>query len=509
MSPGGQEDWKQLSLTAGYERTFGRQQILSAINYHQSDFKGDGGAGAYIYHYQNIAGRFNYSLDGKYAGELAFSYFGADGYAPGNRWGFYPAASASWIISKESFLASSKTVNFLKLRASVGKTGGMDSETQNSGRFLYQQYYSNNGTFYTGNSSVNGNGVLNGVILANPDIFAEKSIKYNLGVEAKLINKLDFSADFYLDKRSDIITIDNSISGYYGSVIKLSNIGKVTSKGFETSLAFSDKIGDLHYVIHGSASLNKNKIDYMAEIPQPYEYNQQTGRPIATSFGLKAIGYFQLSDFNADGTLKSGIAAPAFGAVQPGDLRYEDLNKDNIVDEKDVTSIGKSIFPELTYTFGANFNWKRFDLSALFQGISGSSVNILNAATTQVQAFVGNGNAYSIAQGAWAYYPDQNIDTRATATYPRLTTSANNNNYRSSTFWQKSRDFLRLRNVELGYSFNPSVIRKLKVSNLRIFVNAVNPLTWSTLQKNYNIDPETFSGYPALKSFNTGISVTF
>lgn len=179
------------------------------------------------------------------------------------------------------------------------------------------------------------------------------------------------------------------------------------------------------------------------------------------------------------------------------------------MDEKDVTSIGKSIFPELTYTFGANLNFKRFDLSALFQGISGSSVNILNVASNQVQAFVGNGNAYSIAQGAWAYYPDQNIDTRATATYPRLTTSANNNNYRSSTFWQKSRDFVRLRNVELGYSFNPSVIRKLKVSNLRIFVNAVNPLTWSSLQEDYNIDPETFSGYPALKSFNTGVSVTF
>jgi TonB-linked SusC/RagA family outer membrane protein len=509
MSPGGQEDWKQLSVTAGYERSFGKQQITSAINYHQSDFKGDGGAGAYIYHYQNIAGRVNYGFDNKYIGEVAFSYFGADGYAPGNRWGFYPAVSAAWIVSKESFLASSKTVDFLKLRASVGKTGAMDSETQNSGRFLYQQYYSNNGTFYTGNSSINGNGVLNSVILANSKIFAEKSLKYNVGIEAKLLHKVDFSADFYLDKRSDIITRDNSISGYYGTVNKFANIGKATSKGFETSLVFSDKVGELSYNVHGSASFNSNKIDYMAELPQPYAYNQQTGQSIGTAFGLIATGYYQLNDFNANGSLKSGIPAPAFGVVQPGDLRYEDLNKDNIVDEKDATAIGKSIFPELTYTFGAGLNWKRFDFSALFQGISGSSVNILGVASTQVQAFVGNGNAYPIAEGAWAYYPDQGIDTRATATYPRLTTSANNNNYRSSTFWQKSRDFLRLRNVELGYSFNPSVTRSIKVSNLRIFVNAVNPLSWSTLQKNYNIDPETFSGYPGLKSFNTGVSVTF
>jgi TonB-linked SusC/RagA family outer membrane protein len=509
MSPAGQEDWKQLQLTAGYERNFGKHQILSALNYHQSDFRGDGGAGAYIYHYQNISGQLNYALSQKYIGEIGFSYFGADGYAPGNRWGFYPAVSAAWIVSKENFLASSKHVNFLKIRASVGKTGAMDSETQNSGRFLYQQYYSNSGTFYTGNSSVNSSSALNGVTLANPDIFAEKSVKYNLAAEAKLFNKLDLMFNVYLDKRSDIITRDNSISGYYGTVNKFANIGEVTNKGFEASLVFSDKIGSVGYTIHGSAFVNKNKIDYMAEIPQPYEYNQQTGRPIATAFGLVATGFYQLSDFNADGSLKSDIPFPAFGAVQPGDLRYQDLNNDKIVDEKDITSIGKSIFPELTYTFGAGLNWNRFDFSALFQGISGSSVNILSVASTQMQAFVGNGNVYSVAEGAWAYYPDQGIDTRATATYPRLTTSANNNNYRASSFWQKSRDFLRLRNVELGYTFNPSLTTKLRITNLRIFANAVNPLSWSSLQKDYNLDPETFSGYPALKSFNTGLSVTF
>jgi len=509
MSPGGQEDWKQLSLTAGYERTFGKQQISSAINFHQSDFRGDGGVGAYIYHYQNISGRLNYSLNSKYIGEVAFSYFGADGYAKGNRWGFYPAVSASWIVSNESFLASNKDINFLRIRASVGSTGAMDSETQNSGRFLYQQYYSNNATFYTGNTSVNSNGVLNGVILANPNIFAEKSIKYNIGLETKLLNKLDFTADYYIDKRSGIITKDNSIPGYFGNVNKFANIGRVTSRGLETSLSFTDKIGELNYTIQGSTSFNTNKIDYMAELAQPYEYNQQTGRSIGTAFGLVATGYYQLSDFNADGTLKSNLPVPAFGTVQPGDLRYEDLNNDKIVDEKDVKPIGKSIFPELTYNFSARLEWKGFDLSALFQGISGSSVNILNVASSQVQAFVGNGNAYSIAQGAWAYYPDQGIDTRATATYPRLTTSANNNNYRASTFWQKSRDFLRLRNLEIGYNLNSSIAKMIKVTNLRVFINAVNLFSWSSLEKNYHIDPETFSGYPALKSFNTGLSVTF
>jgi TonB-linked SusC/RagA family outer membrane protein len=509
MIPGGQEDWKQLMVTAGYERSFGKHQILSAINYHQSDFKNDGGAGAYIYHYQNISGRGNYMYNNKYVAEFGFSYFGADGYAPGNRWGFYPAISASWIISNEEFLQNSKVISLFKLRASAGKTGGMDSETQNSGRFLYQQYYNTSGTFYTGNSSVTGNSGLTQTVLANPDIFAEESLKYNIGTEISFFKKLDISIDAFLDKRSGIITRDNSISGFYGAVNSFANLGKVTNKGFEVSANFADKKGDFGYAIWAQASYSKNKIDYAAETPLPYEYNQQTGRAIASNFGLISTGFYQLEDFNANGTLKSGLAAPAFGVVQPGDLKYQDLNGDKIVDEKDITSIGKSIFPQLTYSFGANISWKNFDVSALFQGIGGSSINILNAAPIQVQAFVGNGNAYSIAQGAWAYYPDQNIDTRSTATYPRLTTAANNNNYRASSFWLKSRDFLRLRNVELGYTFNPSFIKKLSLKNLRLYVNAVNPITWSKLQDDFNLDPETLSGYPGLKSFNTGLSVTF
>lgn len=508
MIPGGQEDWKQLMGTIGYERSFGKHQILSALNYHQSDFKTDGGVDAYIYRYQNISGRANYSYDNRYVAELGFSYFGADGYAPGNRWGFYPAISATWIVSNEAFLKDSKSITLLKLRASAGKTGSMDSETQNSGRFLYQQYYNNSGTFYTGNSSITGNSGLNQNILANPDIFAEQSLKYNFGAEVNFFKKLSLSADVFLDKRSGILTRDNTITGIYGTINSFANLGKVTNKGFELSANFSDKKGDFGYGIWGQVAYNKNKIDYFAEIPQPYEYNQQTGRSIAQNYGLVSKGFYQLEDFNANGSLKGG-ALPAFGLVQPGDLKYQDLNGDNIIDEKDITSVGKSLFPEMTYSFGANFSYKGFDLSALFQGIGSSSVNILSAAPNQIQAFVGNGNVFPVAQNAWAYYPDQGIDTRASANYPRLTTAANNNNYRASDFWVKSRDFLRLRNVELGYTFSPAFVKKLSLANLRFYVNAVNPLTWSRLEKDYGLDPETLSAYPGIKSFNTGLSVTF
>ncbi|RYE37095.1 MAG: SusC/RagA family TonB-linked outer membrane protein [Sphingobacteriaceae bacterium] len=516
-----QEDWKQITGTLGYDRQFGDHKITSAIIYHQSDFRGDGLFG-YIYHYQNIAGRANYNYKNKYTGEFGFSYFGTDAYASNNRWGFYPAVSGAWIVSNESFLQNNKALSFLKVRASVGKTGNADSQSTGSlssfgsnGRFLYQQYYLSSGLFYTGNGTPSQASTLNPLFVANPDIHAEKSMKYNLGADLILFNKLSLSADAFLDKRSDIITVDNSISGSFGNNLIFRNLGRMTNKGFEVNASFTNKNNELGYTIFSMASYNKNKIDYQAEVPTAYPYNAQTGRPYGTPIGLLATGFYQLNDFNADGSLKSGIAIPAFGKVQAGDIRYQDLNNDGRVDQTDVTAIGKSVFPTLTYSFGGNINYKGFDLGVFFQGTNGSSVNTLYASPTsttlnpQTVAFVNNGNAFPIAQGAWAYYPNQGIDTRATATYPRLTTTGNVNNYRMSSFWMKSGDYLRIRNAELGYSFNAGVINKLRLSKLRIYVNAMNPVTWSSLLKNYHMDPETYSGYPTLKSLNTGISATF
>jgi hypothetical protein len=136
-------------------------------------------------------------------------------------------------------------------------------------------------------------------------------------------------------------------------------------------------------------------------------------------------------------------------------------------------------------------------------------VNILSAARNKVIAFENNGNAYAIAQNRWAYYPAQDIDTRSTASYPRLSTLGNNNNYRNSNFWIKNGDFLRLRNIEIGYSLPKHLLSKIWLSNARVFVNAINLFTISSLLSDYDMDPETLSGYPGIKSFNIGISVGF
>ena len=500
---GGMDSWKQYLLAAGYDQQWGKHALHSAVNFHASDYQGDGQFN-YKYHYLNYFGRVNYVYDDRYVGEFGFSYFGSDAYAPGNRFGFYPSLSAAWMISNEAFLKGNQVVDMLKLRASAGKTGGSDTDENtgnfgSNGRFLYQQYYYYTGGFNSGNTTpYQWNGGLAPLFMANQNVFAEKSMKYNVGVDVNLFKKLNLTVDAFLDKRSNILTLDQTQMRYYGNNYYMDNIGKMTNKGLEGNITWTDKAGDFEYTLFGMASFARNRIDYMAEVPPAYPYNAYTGHPLGTQIGLVADGFYQLEDFNADGTLKAGQPIPTFGAVQPGDIKYKDLNNDGYIDATDVTAIGKSFIPEFYYSFGGNLKYKGFDLDIMFRGSAGSSVNLLNY-PTQFMAFVNNGNAYPVAQGAWAYYPDQGIDTRATATYPRLTTVSNTNNYNTSSFWIKNNDFLRIQYIELGY----------QISKARVFLNATNPVTWSQLLKDYNMDPEAGFGYPAIRSYTFGVSVTF
>lgn len=511
---GGMNDWKQGIITLGYDQTFGKHAVTSAVNLHLSDYKGDGKFG-YKYHYLNYNGRINYAYDSRYTAELGFSYFGSDSYAPGNRWGFYPALSAAWIVSNESFLKDNSVIDFLKVRASVGKTGSADSgETGNlssfnsNGRFLYQQYYYYTGGFNSGNSSpYQWNTGLAPLFVANKDAFAEKSMKYDIGFDINLLKKLDITVDAFLDKRSDILTYNKTVMGYYGNNYYLSNIGKMTNKGFEVSATYTDKIYDLKYSLFGMASYAKNKIDYSGEVPTAYTYNARTGQPYGVVMGLVADGFYQLNDFNADGSLKSGLAVPSYGKVQPGDIKYKDLDNSGFIDDTDITKIGDPAYPTLTYSFGGKLEYKGFDFNIMFRGAYGASVNLMDYGS-QFIAFTDNRNVYPVAQGAWAYYPEQGIDTRATATYPRLTAENNDNNYRASSFWVKNNDFLRIQYMELGYSFTDRILKSKKLSELRLFINATNPVTWSNMLKNYDMDPESNYGYPALKSFSVGVSLT-
>ena len=273
----------------------------------------------------------------------------------------------------------------------------------------------------------------------------------------------------------------------------------MTNAGFELDLAYSGKVGDFSYAIEGSVSYAKNRIDYMAEIPPANDFSAQTGLPYGTFIGLVADGFYDIDDFNPDGSLIDGLPQPAFGKVVPGDVKYKNLDGNDIIDQNDVCKIGKSWIPELTASLGAKLMFKGFDFSFLFQAVGNVSYNLLDNPHTK--AFVDNANVFGIAKNAWAYYPEQGIDNRATASYPRLTTQGNENNYRTSSMWIVDAGYIKLRNVELGYQFKRGP---------RLYVSGQNLLTFSPLKRKYNLDPESPNGYyPAIRSVSAGVTITF
>lgn len=509
----GTNQWSrfQLRADAGYDFNSGQHSVNAVISYLQNVFHVDANMNGAAnvnntYAFQNISGRIHYDWASTYMAELGFAYSGSDNFAKNNRFRFYPTISLGWNVFSEVQKRTFYFINNLKLRASVGTSG---YDYYSGGRYLYQKYFSSfGGSFATGNDNPTWQEGLGLKYIPNPKISAEKSMKVNLGIDSRLFNHLTVVLDAFIDKRSNIITQDHSTMAVFGAPSPYKNLGKVTVLGFEAVIDYTSTIGKLKYSLGGSVSYAKNKIDYMAETPPLAPDLAQTGRPIGTRFGYEAIGFYDINDFNPDGSLKAGLPVPNFGKIQPGDVKYKDRNNDNIINEYDQMPIGKSFLPVTNYTTYVNFEYAGFELHILAYGMQGRSVNLLDA-RNKVIAFEHNGNVYEIAKNRWAYYPNENVDTRNTATYPRLSLESNNNNYQTSTLWMKSGDFFRIRNIELGYNLPDNLIRTMGISNMRVFLNVVNPFTFSKLTSRYGLDPEVLTGYPVMKSVNVGLNINF
>jgi hypothetical protein len=414
-------------------------------------------------------------------------------------------------------MKDSRVFDLLKLRASFGMSGSSDSSassnlTLNSdagGRYLYKDYYifaNPFGNFYTGESTATNQSTLMPMYYPNKDARSETSYKYNIGVDMTMWGgRFNLTADAFLDNRTGIQTYDQNILNYYGWNNAVLNIGKMVNRGFEVAAVWADKVGEVSYSLGGSVSFARNKIIEYGELPTTHDYNAATGRPYATPIGLVADGFYGVDDFDANGDLKDGIATPLFGDVQPGDIRYRDLDDNGIVDTDDITAIGGSIYPEWNYTLRAKVAWKGLDLDILMQGTAGADMNLLSYKQSMVVPYVSQRTIYRFADNSWAYYPEQGIDNREGATYPRLTLETNGNNHRTSSFWMRSLDYLKIRHIELGYTF-----KTRGMDNLRVYVNAANPLTFSKLKREMGIDPESIgSYYPTLQSYTLGVSLSF
>lgn len=475
-----------------YARRFNNHEVSSMLLYQQDKYTALGNQSAFAM--QNLMGRFNYNYKEKYFGELVFSYSGIESYAPGKRFGLFPAISGGWLIHKEDFWKKDATINYLKLRGSVGLVGN----DKGSPRFNYYQYWgtATNQFYYFGTGTTPSNALVQ-LGTANPNLTWEKGLIYNVGIDANAFsNKLSFSADFFREMRSDILVDMDNVTPAIGGIeaSALENKGKVLNYGAEIAATFKDKAGSFDYYVGGQFSFARNKIKENYDIPRKEAYSSRLNRSVGQYFGLEAIGFFKNeSDI---------IASPqqTFAAVRPGDLKYKDQNGDGFIDINDEVAIGRQNYPEILYSLNTGVSFKGFNLDVFFQGVANRSVYLSGY---MFQPFVNDANISDwAAEGRWT------PDTHATATFPRLTTQLNDNNYRASDFWVRKANFLRLRNVELGYTLPKSVLGKLGIQSIKVFVSGLNLLSWDDLD--VDVDPETLSiGYPVIKTYTAGLSVKF
>lgn len=480
---------------AGYDRVFGKHEINASLNYNMDTFVN--GADMSIDN-SALAARFQYNYSKKYFIELVSSYMGMNRYQKNHQWGFFPAAGLGWDLSKEDFMQSFKNLNTLKLRGSYGRS----ADNNGAGYFVYDQFYnsfssSSSSAVYFG-SPATGNGSIIEAVLANPNLTWETADKLNVGLDiAAFQNRLQFSAEYYHNAYSGLLQQrGTNASTIIGNERPNENIGKRTYSGVELTAGYHGQTGQVNWFVNANASISKSKVDYMDEVIRPYDWMKRTGLPVGQPFGMVADGFFQ-NQAEIDNSAK----IDGYKAV-PGDIRYKDLNGDGVINVFDEQALG-STKPMVFYGLTAGLNYKGFEFSMVWNGVSNRNVFVNGAGTYEFQSLGLGGSGQAFAHHLDRWTPA----TASTATYPRLTVGNNINNQRASSFWLKNGSYLRLKNVEVAYSLPQRWISFIKLDRARIFVNGSNLLTITPLER---VDPEVVNwDYPNQRVFNFGINLQF
>lgn len=462
------------------------------------------------YHSQGITGRFAYYYNQKYLMEFNFGYNGSENFAPGKRYGFFPAGSIGWVVSEEEFMKKASWIDFLKVRASYGLVGSDNV----SSRFPYLAFYGGGSGYDFGNNFGTNVGGTSEGNLANANLTWEKARKLNVGINFTTLNqRLALTIDAFYEYRFDIITDMNSdgIMGYpdiVGKDAALQNLGEVSNRGVDIELSWNDKIGkDFRYYIRPNLTFSRNRLEYKAEVARKNSWRKETGKRLYENF-VYVFDHFVADQEEADRLNKIGYQP--WGQLIPGDVVYKDLDRNGVIDDEDRTAMGNPRSPELMFGIPFGFQYKNFDFSVLLQGATKSSILLNGAAVFDFPQFEQDkiGRVKKMHLDRWT------PETAATAKYPALHygTHDNNKNGNSSLFLYDA-SYLRLKNVEIGYNVSPKLLRKFHVQQARIYVQGLNLLTFDKLG-DVDIDPETKSGdgaswYPIQKVFNFGIDITF
>ncbi|GEP94014.1 SusC/RagA family TonB-linked outer membrane protein [Chitinophaga cymbidii] len=440
-------------------------------------------------YFRGLSGRISYNFRGKYLAELAAGYNGTNRYPSGSRYGLFPAVGASWVISKESFLSRQAAwLDDLRLSVSYGKTGN----ALDAGYFAYNQYYASGGSYNFGNTQTAAPGIVEGDI-ANPYLTWEKADKFNAGISGALFsNRLSFNVEYFSNKFYDLLQTRGASAAMAGMTFPMENLGINRYTGVDLQLLYQGGKGSFTYFVAPNVSLLQSKVVFSDEVFRPYGWMERTGMPVGQRFGYIAEGLYQ-----SDAEIGSSPQPAGYTPV-PGDIRYKDLNGDNIINEFDQAAIGTTK-PMMYYGITIGAGWKGFDISALLQGVENRDLLLTGNGQWEFQS-AGRSQAYAHHLGRWT------PGTAATATYPRLSIGANPNNHQTSSYWIKSGDYARLKNLEVGYTLPSHLVRRVRVGSVRVFFNATNLFTLTSLE---GVDPEAsnLALYPIQKVLNAGIHI--
>jgi TonB-linked SusC/RagA family outer membrane protein len=467
-----------------------------------------------------FAARTTYNFRERYLAEFNMAYNGSENFPEENRFGFFPSISAGWVVSKEPFFERVKFISWLKFRASYGLVGNDKIGGQ---RFLYLpstwanygsriNYY--NGYFYGSTNGSSPNPYYPGSYedkLGNPVVTWETAKKRNISMETRFLrDRLSVTAELFNEDRSDILWELGNVPLTAGATFPPANIGEVHNEGYELELSWRDTRGKFGYFVKGYLAYAKNKIIYKDEAPYKYDWMNETGFSIDQYKGYKNIGFFN----NADEVNNRPFSSIDGNKVQPGDLRYVDVNGDGILDASDRVPIGFSNLPLYSFSTTVGFTYKGFDVSVLFTGSRDGSLPIASENLT-TPFFKENGIAFDWQyEGRWT---PEKVEQGITPTFPRagFNNSSKNNGASLSDFWLRSNDYIKLKNIEVGYTFK-TLAEKWKVQTIRLSFSANNVwLIKSSMIE--GIDPEQREGtytqrgfiYPMTSAYMGGINVEF
>lgn len=483
-----------------YDNTFGEDhRVMGQLKYHY-DYEDARGVNNTIFrHNVSLWGQYTYA--NRYSVGVALAEMGSSRLAPGTKWSFSPNVSLGAVILNNP----SQPVNFLKARASWG-IQNLDRLPGDNVWNYYQQAYQISGVQYPWSEKYDGGGTSGETTvlqlpMVNPS--HEKVAKYDVGIDASFLNCINLTADYFYTNHYDIF-VDGA--GAYSSLIGFTapfkNQGKVINRGVDIELDFNKNFGEWNVTAGGSFLFSRSKILDMAEEVKAFDNLKNTYNPLSSTYGLVAEGLFT-SQEEIDNS-----PTQTFSTVRPGDIKYKDINGDGRIDANDVTKIGNnSVCPEIYYTFNVGAEWRGIGLVAHFQGTGNYGCNL--SSQGYYWGLINNSSlAQEVYDNRWS-----ESNNRADALYPRLSSTSNDNNYRTSTFWQRDRSYLKLRNIELYYNFDKNLLAKTGfINGASVYVRGVDLFSVATGgdDKLTGLDPEaTGIVAPLNRQVVLGVKLTF